>query len=65
MWNVISSNRFLEVKMRREAYRRHKDSLRAVKPIISIKSPPKFTFLANNPKGVQLAQCRTKAIQSI
>lgn len=58
MWNLVSSNRFLEMKMRKEAYRRHKDSLRAVKPQIDIQTPQAFAFLLSNPKKNQLARCK-------
>lgn len=54
----MSSNRFLEMKMRREAYKRHKDSLRAVKPQIDIQAPQTFAFLVSNPKKNQLARCK-------
>lgn len=54
----MSSNRFLEMKMRREAYKRHKDSLRAVKPQIDIQAPQTFAFLIHNPKKNQLARCK-------
>lgn len=52
----MAPNRFLDIKMKKEAFRRHKDSLKAVKPQINIESPIKFSFLRTNPKRNQLAQ---------
>lgn len=57
MWNVITSNRILELKMRREAYRRHKKALKEIKGQVDLTSPEKYSFLTKNLKGKQIAQC--------
>lgn len=48
------------MKMRKEAYRRHKESLRAVKPQIDMQAPQTFAFLFSNPKKNQLARCKKR-----
>jgi hypothetical protein len=55
MWNVITSNRILELKMRREAYRRHKKALKDVKGQVDMSEPAKYDFLGKNLKARQLA----------
>lgn len=65
MWNVISSNRILDIQMRKESYRRHKNSIKNAKPQIVINSPAQYSFLVYKPKTKQLALCITCIIQSI
>lgn len=40
--------------MHQESQRRHRNSLRKVKPLIDIEPPSSFSFLASNPKKAQI-----------
>jgi hypothetical protein len=51
--------------MRQEEHRRHRKSLRTVKPLISINPPHDYAFLATNPKRMQMQQCSHAITKSI
>lgn len=64
MWNLISSNRLLDQKSKQASYRRHKESLRKVKPLVDVAPPAHYHFLVTKPKTKQLALCTNLLIQS-
>jgi hypothetical protein len=59
MWNVISSNRILDRKMKEKSYLQHKKTLLQIKSQIDNQSPQKFNFLFTKPKTKQLQYCNS------
>lgn len=64
MWNIISSNRLVDQKIRKDNYRRHRLSLRKVKPQVDLSSPLEFQFLKTKPKPKQIARGKYCVIQT-
>ena len=64
MWNIIASNRILDFKIKQENYKRHKKSLREMKPSVDMKSPAHYVFLVTKPKTRQLKICNVLSMQN-
>jgi hypothetical protein len=45
MWNIISSNKILDVEWKKGRQLKHLTALRNMKPIIDTSSPNKYRFL--------------------
>lgn len=57
MWNLVASNRILDMKWKKENQRKHISTLRSIKSVINNSAPKKYSFLDSRPKARQLEFC--------
>lgn len=58
MWNIMSANRILDIKWKKENQRKHLNTLRNIKSMINNLSPKKYSFLDSRPKTRQMKRCK-------
>ena len=54
MWNIVSSNRLIDKKLKHEAHRKHVLALHTMKSSLNNNSPSQYSFLYSRPKAQQL-----------
>jgi hypothetical protein len=64
MWNLISSNKILDIKWKRENQRKHISALQNIKSQVDTSSPNFYSFLESRPKARQLRRCTDLFTQS-
>lgn len=57
MWNLVASNRILDLKWKRKNQQKHIDNLKNIKSQINTSAPKKYSFLNSRPKARQLEYC--------
>ena len=54
MWNIMSSNRILDLKWKQQAQKRHRQALKNVRSSTNTSCPKKYSFLDSKPKRKQI-----------
>ena len=65
MWNIMSSNRILDLKWKQQAQKRHRRALNNVKSSTNTSCPKKYSFLETKPKRKQLQRGNQHNIKNV